>query len=172
MATTLTASIKRSIKAGDVFDVTNHFITVKDHPCYGTTRRTVTRVSGTGVTFDDLPLVPWPKAEDIRLEDGAIVFYAYIAPAFGPFLTLRRVTPATVAEQKRAARAKKLHDGIAAKMQAQAKRRAEAKALPQAHTFTVTVQADTHEQATRVMAERFGYDEDYGFDYTVDWSEA
>jgi hypothetical protein len=33
--------------------------------------------------------------------------------------------------------------------------------------YTVSVETDTQEQANQVMAERLGYDEDYGFDYTI-----
>lgn len=37
------------------------------------------------------------------------------------------------------------------------------------HSFVVTVECDTAEQAEQVMAERIGPDEDYGFEYTIDW---
>lgn len=36
--------------------------------------------------------------------------------------------------------------------------------------FTVTVETGTSEQAVEVMRERLGYDEDYGFDYSIDWT--
>lgn len=39
------------------------------------------------------------------------------------------------------------------------------------YEFAVTVKCDTHEEAVQVMQERLGYDEDYGFTYTVDWDE-
>lgn len=35
----------------------------------------------------------------------------------------------------------------------------------------VTIAADTARQAERVLAERLGYDEDYGFPYTVEYSD-
>lgn len=38
------------------------------------------------------------------------------------------------------------------------------------HTFTVTVSDCTYDEALTVMAERIGPDEDYGFDYTIDWT--
>jgi len=38
-----------------------------------------------------------------------------------------------------------------------------------AHDFTVSVDTATLERAQRVMAERLGHDEDYGFPYTLDW---
>lgn len=33
--------------------------------------------------------------------------------------------------------------------------------------YYVTVECETAEEADTVMAERIGYDEDYGFDYTI-----
>lgn len=38
------------------------------------------------------------------------------------------------------------------------------------YTFTVTISGCSPEQASQVMAERIGYDEDYGFDYTIKWA--
>ena len=35
--------------------------------------------------------------------------------------------------------------------------------------FVVTVQAETEDQAKQVMDERVYYDEDYGFDYQINW---
>ena len=35
--------------------------------------------------------------------------------------------------------------------------------------FTVTVRCESEEGAAQVMAERIGYDEDYGFDYQIGW---
>jgi hypothetical protein len=40
------AEIKRHVRPGQVYDVTNHYITRTDHPAFGTTRRTVTRTTG------------------------------------------------------------------------------------------------------------------------------
>lgn len=41
----------------------------------------------------------------------------------------------------------------------------------QIHAFFYVVRVDCEdkEQADHVMAERLGHDEDYGFDYTLDW---
>lgn len=44
-------------------------------------------------------------------------------------------------------------------------------ALPERHSFIVTVGGCTHDEAHRVMTERLGHDEDYGFEYTLDWDE-
>jgi hypothetical protein len=40
------------------------------------------------------------------------------------------------------------------------------------YTFVVHVNTDTYDHAVDVMNERFGPDEDYGFDYEVRWSPA
>ena len=40
------------------------------------------------------------------------------------------------------------------------------------YTFTVTVECETQEQATQVIAERLNHDEDYGFPYEIRWDEA
>lgn len=37
------------------------------------------------------------------------------------------------------------------------------------YPFLVIVEAETPSQAQEVMAERLGYDEDYGFEYKVEW---
>jgi hypothetical protein len=37
------------------------------------------------------------------------------------------------------------------------------------HTFIVEIDAEDSYKANVVMAERLGYDEDYGFPYSVDW---
>ena len=37
------------------------------------------------------------------------------------------------------------------------------------YRYVVIVETDTEEHAGQVMAERIGPDEDYGFDYTIDW---
>jgi hypothetical protein len=37
------------------------------------------------------------------------------------------------------------------------------------YKFMVTVECDTKEEADQVMGERLGCDEDYGFEYSVDW---
>ncbi|HET6914929.1 MAG TPA: hypothetical protein VFH56_05445 [Acidimicrobiales bacterium] len=38
-----------------------------------------------------------------------------------------------------------------------------------AYTFTVTVDTDSEEHAREVMRERVYFDEDYGFDYRIDF---
>jgi hypothetical protein len=41
----------------------------------------------------------------------------------------------------------------------------------QQYRYVVTVTAPGKEQADRVIGERLGPDEDYGFDYRVTWTE-
>jgi hypothetical protein len=38
--------------------------------------------------------------------------------------------------------------------------------------YAVTVSANTAAEAERVMVERVGYSEDYGFDYLIDYARA
>ena len=37
------------------------------------------------------------------------------------------------------------------------------------HFYIVTVTCETQEEADQVMVERIGPDEDYGFEYSIDW---
>lgn len=39
------------------------------------------------------------------------------------------------------------------------------------HEFVVTVEGCSRKEAMTVMWERIGYDEDYGFAYTIDFEE-
>ena len=39
------------------------------------------------------------------------------------------------------------------------------------YTFITTVEANSADEANQVIAERLGHDEDYGFDYRVDWED-
>lgn len=40
----------------------------------------------------------------------------------------------------------------------------------QQFNFVVMVNAPSLEQAAEVMAQRLGYDDDYGFEYNLDWA--
>jgi hypothetical protein len=71
------AEIKRRVQKDQVYDVTNHYITRTDHPGYGTTRRTVTRVTSTRfylayATGREVP-VDWPKAAQVSADDGGVI---------------------------------------------------------------------------------------------------
>jgi len=72
------AEIKRRVQPGQKYDVTNHYITHADHPGYGTTRRTVTRVTASRFYMAqaaggrEAP-VYWPKAAQVSIDaDGVI----------------------------------------------------------------------------------------------------
>lgn len=73
------AEIKRQVQPGQEYDVTNHYITRASHPGYGTTRRTVTRVTATrfytalAAGGRETP-VDWPKAAQVSIStDGVIL---------------------------------------------------------------------------------------------------
>ena len=98
--------IKASVAPGMVYDVTNHYITRKDHSAYGTTRRKVTKTTGTSVymiyvdhpeTEARWPTFKWPKAAQVDMDDqGRIRLYG-MAAGQGPhdlFLTLTPVREA------------------------------------------------------------------------------
>jgi hypothetical protein len=36
------------------------------------------------------------------------------------------------------------------------------------YSYIITIETDTEEHALRVLAKRIGFDEDYGFDYSLD----
>jgi hypothetical protein len=74
------AAIKRSVVAGQVYDVTNHYITRVDHPAYGTTRRTVARVTGSSVYMaaaggevPPWPAFKWPRASQVAARPGGVI---------------------------------------------------------------------------------------------------
>ncbi len=75
--------IRAEIAPGSVFDVTNHYITREDHPCYGTQQRTILRantaafyLSLDGVEGHDESRVDWPRASQMqRDDDGTIRLY-------------------------------------------------------------------------------------------------
>jgi hypothetical protein len=79
---TTLAEIKRTVEAGQVYDVTNHYITRTDHPAYGTTRRKVTRALSSRfyLEYADRPgnqsPVDWPRASQVqRADDGTLHLY-------------------------------------------------------------------------------------------------
>lgn len=93
------AEIKRRVRPGQVYDVTNHYITRRDHPGFGTTRRTVTRATTSRFYLaypaggSEVP-VDWPKAAQVSIDaDGVIrLLGGGIGQRPGePFLTLAPV---------------------------------------------------------------------------------
>ncbi len=92
-------AVRKSVSPGTTWDVTNHYITREDHPCFGTRRRTVTRTtSGRFYYVDkdgDEGCIEWPKAFQIRpMPDGSIQLFGggCSQKPTDLFVTLRPVT--------------------------------------------------------------------------------
>jgi len=96
--------IKASVTVGAVYDVTNHYITRKDHSAYGTTRRKVTKTTGSSVYMVYMvfaehpeakwPAFKWPPAAQVEQDpDGTIRLFGMAAgqKPTDPFLTLTPV---------------------------------------------------------------------------------
>lgn len=77
------AALKRRIRPGDTFEVTNHYIERVDHPAFGTTRRTVLAANGSSFTLSITgrhsergSRITWPHAGQAFVgEDGRILLY-------------------------------------------------------------------------------------------------
>ena len=77
------AALKRRIRPGDTFDVTNHYIENPDHPAFGTTRRTVLAANGSSFTLSIAgpqsergSRIDWPHAgQAFEGEDGRLLLY-------------------------------------------------------------------------------------------------
>ena len=78
------AEIKRRVQAGQVYDVTNHFITRQDHASFGTTRRVVTGPWPAASTCRWRPPtskghaklareIDWPKASQVQMDDDGVI---------------------------------------------------------------------------------------------------
>ena len=57
---------------GDIVEVTNHYITRTDHPCYGTRLATVVRSTTSGLTLEPGGYSPWPKSADVIVGEGRL----------------------------------------------------------------------------------------------------
>jgi hypothetical protein len=71
------AHIKNHVRPGQVYDVTNHYITRTDHPAFGTTRRTVTRTTTSRIylayTGGGESGIDWPRTAQASMDaDGVI----------------------------------------------------------------------------------------------------
>ena len=87
--------VRRLFEPGQVWDVTNEYITRVDHPCYGTTRRVVRAVYTSGVRFFAVgdageETLKWPKSADL-VEAGGVVSWFGVPRAGALFLTMVRV---------------------------------------------------------------------------------
>lgn len=69
------SAIRALFRPGQTVLVTNHYITRPDHPCFGTTPRTIAKVTSSHLWFTSSGNVPWPKASQITHEEGAVRFY-------------------------------------------------------------------------------------------------
>jgi hypothetical protein len=79
------AETKRCVQAGQVYDVTNHFITRQDHPSFGTTRRAVVGTTASRIYMSmaaaDLEpghaeparAIAWPKAPQVQMDDDGVI---------------------------------------------------------------------------------------------------
>ena len=74
---------------GDRVRVTNHYITVKDHPCYGTRLSTVVKSTTAGLTLEPGGHTPWPKSADVIVGENRLELRGH--PNEGdPFLEIVR----------------------------------------------------------------------------------
>jgi hypothetical protein len=80
---------KQWVTVAPPLEVTNHYITRPDHPCFGTRRRVVTKVTGSSFYLDG-GRIGWPKASQVAEgPNGELLLYGH--PKAGDlFLTLRR----------------------------------------------------------------------------------
>jgi len=87
--------LKRRLTAGTVWNVTNHYIKLPDHPCFGTRRRTIVKstTGGFRLSQDGRPegdRIRWPKATQIKEENGALLIFGHPTPD-ALFLTLKPI---------------------------------------------------------------------------------
>jgi hypothetical protein len=71
------AEIKRHVQPGQIYDVTNHYITRTDHSAFGTTRRTVTRITGSRIylTYSGggESGIDWPNAPQVSMDANGVI---------------------------------------------------------------------------------------------------
>lgn len=75
---TAPVALRHIIVEGAVFDVENHYINKPDHPCFGVTRRTITRVNGNGFHMwgeASNQRQDWPKVSQFTVEDGVVKIF-------------------------------------------------------------------------------------------------
>ncbi len=87
------ADVKALLVPGVVADVTNHYITRPDHPCFGTRRRTILAANSASFTLSNEggpqpSRIPWPKAADASIDGAGRVHLAGHPKPGDPFLTL------------------------------------------------------------------------------------
>lgn len=88
-----------ALRPGVVVEVTNHYITREDHPCYGTTTRTVTKANGSSWYHEGAPWpIPWPKAADVYQYEDELTFEVYGHPTPEARYMTIRVLPSAVVD--------------------------------------------------------------------------
>jgi hypothetical protein len=99
------AQIKKHVWPGQVYDVTNHYITRTDHPAFGTTRRTVTRTAASRIylayTGDSESGIDWPRAAQAFMDADGVIQHRGSGAGQQPddlFLTLTPVREETGGE--------------------------------------------------------------------------
>jgi len=86
---TVLQALKAVMVPGARIAITNHYITKKDHPCYGTRVETVTKTTSGRVMFTPTNRgVPWPKASAVKRDGDAFLVYGHPTPE-ALFLTIR-----------------------------------------------------------------------------------
>jgi len=88
------SEFKEMMQAGTVVDVTNHYITREDHPCFGTNRRTVSHANSSSWHYWDSRAgrdhcLKWPKGSQICKSGDAFLIYGHPKPG-DLFMTIRR----------------------------------------------------------------------------------
>lgn len=80
------SEFKRIMVPGAVVEVTNHYITREDHPCFGTTRRTVSKANGSSYWFDPISTqertfaINWPKVPQVVPMGAKFLIYGHPKP--------------------------------------------------------------------------------------------
>ncbi len=68
--------IRAHVKVGTLWQVTNHYISREDHPCFGTRLTMVTKTTGSSFTLGDRDRVEWPRASETTIRnDGTILLF-------------------------------------------------------------------------------------------------
>lgn len=85
---------KAVMSVGAEIEVTNHYITREDHPCYGTTHRTVTNTNTSSWSYYEPAhssdhANKWPKASNVKAnDDGTFAIFGH-PKADDLFLTIK-----------------------------------------------------------------------------------
>jgi hypothetical protein len=70
------AAIRRTVRVGNWYIVTNYYLTNPSSAYYGTTRRTVTRVNENSFYMkskNGITRIAWPKAAQVSMSPGGVI---------------------------------------------------------------------------------------------------